>query len=54
MKAFCLSSQNLTAKLMAERFLDNLDAITAACAEAGPFIYAVHTSRIEQLAIGDD
>lgn len=52
-QAFCLSSQNLSAHDMADRFLDNLDAITDACAVAGPFIYAVHRSRIEALAIGD-
>lgn len=37
-QAFCLSSQNLAADAMAQRFLDNLDAITAAYAELGPFI----------------
>lgn len=49
----CLSSQNLSAAAMAARFIDNLDAITEACREPGPFIYAVHTNRIELLAIGD-
>ena len=38
---------------MAARFLDNLDAIAAACAGEGPFIYAVHQRRIERLTIGD-
>lgn len=51
-QCFCLSSQNLSATDMAARFLDNLEAITEACAESGPFIYAVHTNRIEQLTIG--
>jgi hypothetical protein len=37
---------------MAARFLDNLDAIAAACAGEGPFIYAVHQRRIERLTIG--
>ena len=36
---------------MASRFLDNLPAITNACSEPGPFIYAVHQNRIERLAI---
>jgi hypothetical protein len=53
-QCFCLSSQNLAANDMAARFLDNLEAITGACAEPGPFIYAVYTNRIEQLALGDD
>lgn len=50
-RCFCLSSQNLSGAAMAARFLDNLTAITNACAEAGPFIYAVHQNRIERLAI---
>lgn len=52
-RCFCLSSQSLPADEMAARFLDNLDAIESACDEAGPFIYAVHTTRIERLPIGD-
>jgi hypothetical protein len=38
---------------MAGRFLNNLDAIVRACNERGPFIYAVHQTRIERLSIGD-
>lgn len=53
-QCFCLSSQSLPAADMASRYLDSLDAIAAACAEPGPFIYAVHVNRIERLAIGDD
>lgn len=53
-QCFCLSSQSLSADDMAARFLDNLDAITTACAAPGPFIYAVHTNRIERLKIGED
>lgn len=53
-QCFCLPSQSLSADDMAARFLDNLDAITTACAEPGPFIYAVHTNRIERLKIGED
>lgn len=53
-QAFCLSNQNLTAAAMAARFLDNLDAIAEAATSSGPFIYAVHETRIERLAIGDD
>lgn len=36
---------------MAARFLDNLGAITTACAETGPFVYAVHSTRIERLSL---
>jgi hypothetical protein len=52
-QCFCLSSQSLSASDMAARFLDNLDSITRACAEAGPYIYAVHANRIERLPIGE-
>jgi len=37
---------------MARRYLNNLARIERACTEAGPFLYAVHESRIERLAIG--
>ena len=50
-RCFCLSSQKLPAAEMVTRFLDNLDAITRACAEPGPFIYAVHRNRIERLPL---
>jgi hypothetical protein len=50
-QAFCLSNQNLAAAEMANRFLDNLGAIEAAASEPGPFIYAVHQTRIERLQI---
>jgi len=39
---------------MARRFLDNLDAIALACADdPGPFIYAVHSNRIERLRLDE-
>ena len=47
-RCFCLSSQSLSGEDMAARFLDNLEAIAAACAEEGPFIYIVYANRIEQ------
>lgn len=52
-RCFCLPSQNLPAADMAKRFVDQLDAIATACADDGPFIYAVHHNRIERLLIGD-
>jgi PIN like domain len=52
-RCFCLADQNLTGDEMAGRFLDNLDAIVRACNEPGPFIYAVHRTRIDKLPIGD-
>ena len=46
-RCFCLKRQDLSARAMADRFLRNLDAIAAACARSGPFIYAVHAERLE-------
>lgn len=51
-RCFCLSNRNLTGDEMAQRFIDNFPSIASACAEPGPFIYAVHQNRIERLAIG--
>jgi len=53
-RCFCLSSQSLTGDEMAARFLTNLDAITEACANPGPFIYAVHKNRVEKLPLSDE
>jgi PIN like domain len=52
-RCFCLTSQQLPAEEMAQRFLDNLEGITAACAERGPFVYAVHSQRIERLHLDE-
>lgn len=52
-RCFCLTRQDLTGAEMAARFIANLGAIARACADPGPFIYAVHKDRIERLAIGD-
>lgn len=51
-RCFCLARQGLPADEMARRFLANLPAITAACGEPGPFIYAVHASRIQSMPVG--
>lgn len=48
-RCFCITRQDLSAAQMAERYLRHLDAIAAACADEGPFIYAVHDRRIEPL-----
>jgi hypothetical protein len=50
-RCFCLTGGNLTGDEMADCFLDNLDAITTACAEPGPFLFAVQRRRIERLAL---
>ncbi len=48
-RCFCITRQDLTAAQMADRYLRHLEAITKACADPGPFIYAVHETRIERL-----
>lgn len=48
-RCFCLSNQSLSGIEMAARFVSNLPAIVNACREPGPFIYAVHKTRIELL-----
>ncbi|MGH8987810.1 MAG: hypothetical protein ACRDXC_04325 [Acidimicrobiales bacterium] len=50
-RCFCLVRQDLSANEMAERFVVNLDRISAACREPGPFLYAVHAHRIERLPL---
>ena len=50
-RCFCLTGGNLTGDEMAACFLDNLDAITVACAESGPFLFAVQRRRIERLSL---
>lgn len=52
-RCFCISRQSLSAPEMADRYLRHLDAITAACAEPGAFIYLVHETRIERLDLPD-
>lgn len=50
-RCFCITRQDLTATKMAQRYIEHLPAITAACTEPGPFIYAVHKHRIERLTL---
>lgn len=50
-RCFCITRQDLTAAQMAARYLHHLDAIFKACSEPGPFIYAVHETRIERLPL---
>jgi PIN like domain len=48
-RAFCLTSGNLRARDMAGLYLGVLDRIAAACAEPGPFLYAVSRQGLRQL-----
>jgi len=50
-RCFYLSNQSLPGDEMAARFLSNLPRITA-CARSGPFMYAVHQNRIQEMPIG--
>ena len=47
--AFCLTSGNLRAQQMAELYLHTIDAITAACRNQGPFLYAVSATGLRLL-----
>lgn len=48
-RCFCITNMNLPSATMAQRYLDNLDAVASACAQPGPFMYTVHAHRIERL-----
>lgn len=48
-RAFCLTSGNLRAQDMAGLYLGVLDRIVVACAQRGPFLYAVSRRGLRQL-----
>jgi hypothetical protein len=48
-RAFCLTGGNLRAADMAAHFLAAIDVITAACAQPGPFLYAVSPRGLRRL-----
>lgn len=48
-KAFVLTSGNLTAAQQIARYLANETRISEACENDGPFVFAVHASRIEKI-----
>jgi hypothetical protein len=50
-RCFCLTRQDLAGQEMVDRFLRHLGAITEACHEPGPFVYAVYENRIERLPL---
>ncbi|WP_322767486.1 hypothetical protein [Frankia sp. Cr1] len=51
-RCFYITRQNLSGPEMAQRLIDNRDAIVTVCAEAGPFIYAVHSNQIKKMDLG--
>ena len=48
-RAFALTSGNLTAAEQAARFIRNRARIEEACEEAGPLLYTVHADRIVRI-----
>jgi len=50
-RCFYFTRGDLPAAEYVERILTNLEAITAACAEEGPFIYVIHPSRIQRMTL---
>lgn len=50
-RCFYFTRGDLRAEIYVERILTNLEAITRACAEEGPFIYVLHPHRIERMAL---
>lgn len=51
-QAFCLTSGNLRATEMAERFLNVIDEMAIACREPGPFLYTVSRQGLRGVALG--
>jgi hypothetical protein len=51
-QAFCVTSGNLRAAVMAERFIAVADGILRACDEAGPFVYTVSATGLRRVDLG--
>lgn len=50
-RAFCLSSGNLRAAEMAQRFIDVLHQMTEACSQPGPFLYTVSSTGLRPVRL---
>ena len=50
-RCFYFTRGDLRAEDYVERLLVNLENITRACGEPGPFTYVVHPNRIERMAL---
>jgi hypothetical protein len=50
-RCFYFTRGDLLAEVYVERIVRNLDAIAAACQQAGPFIYVVHPNRVERMGL---
>ncbi len=50
-RSFCLARRDLPAAKMAACLLDDIDKIAEACKQRGPFVYSVHATRIQKLAL---
>lgn len=49
LRAFVLTSGNLSASQQAQRFVANAERILVACEAPGPFVYTVHPTRIVRI-----
>lgn len=48
-RAFVLTSGNLSASQQAQRFVSNAERIHVACEAPGPFVYTVHPTRLVRI-----
>jgi len=48
-RAFCLTSGNLRAAIMAQQYLAVLGEVVDACRQPGPFLYAVSRSGLRRV-----
>ena len=51
-QAFCLTSGNLRAAVMAERFIAVAAGIAHACDEPGPYVYTVSAAGLRHVELG--
>jgi len=50
-RCFCITRGDLTAEEMGKRIITNIGAMATACTDPGPFIYALHATRLERLKL---
>jgi PIN like domain len=51
LRCFVITRGDLRAEQMAGRFLANIVGMERVCAKPGPFIYAVHQTRLDRLSL---
>src|SRR5207253_2765407 len=50
-RAFCIFNATLKSEVMAQRFLNNKEAIGNHAADLGPYLYAVQTDRLRKVEL---